>query len=41
MITNREMSFGTLKGQVDYIKNELDARLALAKAQFEAAGIDV
>jgi hypothetical protein len=41
MLTSKEMSFGALKGQVDYIKMCLDARLAEAKAQFAAAGVDV
>ena len=41
MITNREMSFGVLRGQVDDIKACLDACLADAKARFMAAGINV
>ena len=41
MLASREMSFGALKGQVDYIKSCLDARLADAKARFAAAGVDV
>jgi hypothetical protein len=41
MITSEEMSFGTLKSQVDYIKASLDARLAEAKARFAAEGVDV
>jgi hypothetical protein len=34
MITNVELSYDALKGQVDYIKALLDARLAEAKARF-------
>ena len=41
MLTNDEMSFGSLKGQVDYIKLCLDTVLAEAKARFTAAGVDV
>jgi hypothetical protein len=41
MITNKEMSFGPLKSQVEYIKACLDARLMDAKARFMAAGVDV
>jgi hypothetical protein len=41
MITSEEVSFGTLKSQVDYIKACLDARLAEAKARFAAEGVDV
>lgn len=41
MVTSREMSFDALKGQVDYIKDCLDARLMDAKARFLAAGVDV
>jgi hypothetical protein len=37
MLTSREMSFETLKGQIDAIKAALDARLAEAKARFLAA----
>jgi hypothetical protein len=36
-LTTEEMSFDTLKAQVDLLKGLLDARLAEAKAQFEAA----
>lgn len=41
MLTHEEMSFGTLKADVDYIKACLDARLADAKARFAAAGVAV
>jgi hypothetical protein len=37
MLTTREMSFDTLKAQVDEIKSLLDARLAEAKARFSVA----
>ncbi len=37
MLTSREMSFEALKGQVDLIKAQLDARLAEAKARFVAS----
>jgi hypothetical protein len=37
MITAEEMSFQTLRAQVEHIKAALDARLAEAKARFAAA----
>ena len=40
-LTSEEMSFGSIKGQVDYIKLCLDTVLAEAKARFAAAGVDV